>query len=173
MPAAEKIELKEAYAQILEDKPNFILTRYSGLDVGQMTDLRAKLREKGVEYRVVKNNVFRLAVLDRGEVKGMPENPFTGPIGVAFAGDDLPIAAKVLKDYAKDEEKFSLVAGVMEAHFYDESKVGTLASLPTREELLAKLAASLNGPATEMAGLLNNIMASLARAIKAVGEKNG
>ncbi len=173
MPSQVKIELKEHYDAILKSKPNFIMTRYSGLDVATLTEIRKKLSDGGFTYRVVKNKVFHLSVKDKGETRGIPETPFTGPIAVAFAGDDIGTAAKLLKDFSKTQEKFKMVGGVMESVWYDESKVESLASLPTREEVLAKLMATLNAPAQQMAGIMNNITASLARAIKAVGEKNG
>lgn len=174
MASAKNVQLQEDYSEIMKANPNFILTRYSGLSVLEMTDLRAKLREKGVVYKVVKNNVFKRALKEAPEIEGLPiDSTFKGPLAIAFTGEDVPSVAKVLKDYSKEKDKLKIVAGVMETTFYDKKGVEAIASLPTKEQLLATLAASLNSPATKMAGVMNNIMASLARAIKAVGEKNG
>lgn len=174
MPSQKNIDLQQNYSDTIKSSPNFILTRYTGLSVSQITDLRGKLREKGVTYKVIKNNVFKRALQETPEIDGFPyDSTFEGPLAVAFVAEDMPSAAKVLKEYAKEQDKLQIVAGVMETTYYDASGVESIASLPSKEELLATLAASLNSPATKMAGVMNNIMASLARAIKAVGEKNG
>ncbi|MCB1199691.1 MAG: 50S ribosomal protein L10 [Leptospiraceae bacterium] len=174
MPSQKKINLQEDYSSHLSQSPNIILTRYSGLTVAQLTTLRGKLREKGVVYKVVKNNIFQLALKASQDLKDFPyDSTFEGPLAVAFANEDVPGAAKVLKEYAKEQDKLQIVAGVMEQTYYDANGVEAIANLPSKEQLLATLAASLNSPATKIAGLVNNIMASLARAINAVGEKNG
>lgn len=172
MPSVKKQELKESYNNILEEYPDFILTRYSGLDVEHVTDLRRKLTEKNVSYKVIKNNIFLLSLKEKSGVKDFPEE-LKGPLAVAFTKENLPSVAKVLKDYSKENEHLQIVSGVMEDNYYDAKGVEAIASLPPKEESLAKFAAALNGPTTQIAGLMNQIMSSLARAIQAVGEKNG
>lgn len=174
MPAAEKTELKDEYLSILKSKPNFIVTRYQGLDVAQISVLRRKLREAGGSYKVVKNNVFRLALKESGVANDFPyDSTLQGPNAIAFASDDVPAVAKVLRDFGKENDKLKVVAAVMESTYYDEKGVATIADLPSREQVLAQLAAMLNAPATKIAGTLSNIMASLARGIRSVAEKNG
>lgn len=174
MPSLKNKELIEKYNGYLQESSNFLMARYSGLSVSEITNLRAKLHEQGLKFTVIKNNIFKLALQAREDLEDFPyDSTLQGPIGVVFAGEDVPAAAKTLKDYSKENEKFQIMSGVMESKFYDEKGVEALAGLPSKEELLATLAASLNSPATKMAGVMNNIMGSLARAIKAVGEKNG
>jgi large subunit ribosomal protein L10 len=173
MPSVEKTELKDQYAALLKSKPNFVVTQYQGLDVAQMSNLRKKLREAGGSYTVIKNNVFSLALKESGVVKDFPyDSTLTGPNAVAFAGADLPAVAKVLRDFGKENEKLKITAAVMDSTFYDAKGAATIAELPSREQILAQLAAMLNAPATKIAGTLNNIIASLARGIKSVAEKN-
>lgn len=172
MPSLKRKELKTSYSALLNEYPNFILTRYTGLDVAHMTELRRKLNKEEVSYKVVKNNIFLLSLKDQGTIENFPDT-LDNPLAVAFVKDNLPSVAKVLKDYGKENEKLQIVAGVMENQFYEGKEVEAMASLPTKEESLAKLAGALNGPATQIAGLMNQIMSSLARAVKAVGEKNG
>ncbi|MFZ5627810.1 MAG: 50S ribosomal protein L10 [Spirochaetota bacterium] len=174
MPSAEKTELKDEYASILKSKPNFIVTQYQGLDVAQISTLRKKLREAGGSYTVVKNNVFSLALKESGVVQDFPyDSTLKGPNAIAFASDDVPAVAKVLRDFGKENDKLKITAAVMESTYYDAKGVATIADLPSREQVLAQLAAMLNSPATKIAGTLNNIIASLARGIRSVAEKNG
>jgi len=174
MPSAEKIALKSTYDALLKERSDFILTRYSGLDVAQLTSLRKKLSDKGVKYTVVKNNVFRVSLESSGLVKDFPyDSTLKGPLAIAFVKSDLPVVAKVLKDFSKENEKFQITAGVMEAAYYDKNGVSAIAELPSKEQILAQIAAMVNSPATKIAGVLNNVMASLARGIRAAAEKNG
>lgn len=174
MPAAEKTQLKDEYASLLKSRPNFIVTQYQGLDVAEMSALRKKLREAGGSYTVIKNNVFSIALKESGVAKDFPyDTTLRGPNAIAFASDDVPAVAKVLRDFSKENEKLKITAAVMESTYYDAKGVATIADLPSREQVLAQLAAMLNAPATKIAGTLNNIIASLARGIKSVAEKNG
>lgn len=174
MPSAEKTTLKDEYAAILKSRPNFIVTQYQGLDVAQISALRKKLREAGGAYTVVKNNVFSLALKESGVAQNFPyDSTLKGPNAIAFAGEDVPAVAKALRDFGKDNDKLKITAAVMESTYYDAKGVATIADLPSREQILAQIAAMLNSPATKIAGTLNNIMASLARGIRSVAEKNG
>ncbi len=174
MPAQKKIDLKESYDELLKENPDFILTRFSGLDVEKMSDLRRKLLEKNAAYRVVKNNIFKLSVQGREDIENFPaDDELIGPLGIAFIREDVPSVAKVLKDFAKENEEFSMVSGVMESRYYDEKGIQSVANMPSKEESLATLMAALNSPATNIASLMNQVITQLARAIKAVGEKNG
>lgn len=174
MPAQEKIQLLEKYAALLDKSPNIIFTRYQGLSVAQLDVLRQRLKQQGVVFTVVKNNIFRIALAQKGLMEpSQMDSTLVGPLAVVFAKTELPQAAKVLKEFKKEHEALAIVAGVLDKTYYDANGIESLAGLPSREELLAKIAGSLNAPASQIAGLVNNIMASLARAIKAVGEKNG
>ena len=174
MPSAEKTTLKEEYSAVLKNHPNFIVTQYQGLDVVAISNLRKKLREAGAKYTVVKNNVFSLALKESGVAKDFPyDSTLKGPNAIAFTGADVPAVAKVLRDFAKENEKLVLTAGVMESTYFDAKGVKAIADLPSKEQILAQLAAMLNSPATKIAGTLNNVIASLARGINSVAEKNG
>lgn len=171
MPSLKKKELKESYNKILQEKPDFILTRYAGLDVQNITNLRRKLSEKGVTFKVIKNNIFLISLKEKSKAEGFSQG-IQGPVAVAFANEDLPSVAKILKDYGKENKQLEIMSGVMDSHFYDAKGIEEIASLPPKEESLAKLMATLNAPTTQIAGMMSQIMGSLARAIKAVGEKN-
>jgi large subunit ribosomal protein L10 len=173
MASAEKTELKKKYTSALKSNPNFIVTQYQGLDVAQISELRKKLRAAGGSYTVIKNNVFSLALKESGVVNDFPyDSTLTGPNAIAFATKDVPAVAKVLRDFSKENDKLKITAAVMDSTYYDAKGAATIADLPSREQILAQIAAMLNSPATKIAGTLSNIIASLARGIRNVAEKN-
>src|SRR5688572_32424981 len=141
----------------LVDAKAFYLADFSGLNVKKVTELRSRLRKAGIEYVVVKNTLAERALegLDLPDVAEF----FKGPTGVAIGKEDPVTAAKVLVDFAKENDnKPAMKAGVVEGKAYTAKQVGQLAKLPGREQLLAELAGSMNGI---MAGLYFVLQAKL------------
>lgn len=141
-----KIEDKK---QIVEDlKGKFattkvvIVTDYKGLNVAQMTELRRKLSEANVEYKVVKNTLLKRA--SEGTDAMMLADVFKGPSGVAFSFDDPVAPAKVLTQFAKDNNKLEIKAGVMDGKLLGLNAIEALSKLPSREELLAQVLSAMN-----------------------------
>ena len=173
MPSLKNKNLKESYQKLLSDNPEFILSYYSRLSVTEVTDIRKKLREKSdCKFMVIKNNVFRLALKEKKDIiKGANwDNTLAGPIAVVFAKSKLISAAKVLKDYSKENVK--MLSGVMESSFYDQDAIYSVADLPSKEELLIRIASSANASVVKMASGMKEVISSLARAIKAVVERS-
>jgi len=152
----------------LRERNNVILTNYSGIQVKDLSKLRKTLRGKNAEYRVVKNTLFKRALKEVG-ISGLDDH-LKGPVGVAFVKDEIGEVAKALKDFAKDVEKFSYSAGVLDNIVYDQGQIQRIAELPSKEVLIAQVMGLINGPARGIAVGMNQIMASLARGIKAVAE---
>lgn len=149
----------------LEAKPNFILAAYSGLTVKNMTDLRVSLLKEGSEMKVLKNNLFLRALKESKSHSGKEIDfgaEYKGPIAAIFSKDNLPTVAKICKDFAKTNENLIMKGGFFDGSVLDVKGVEGIAGLPSREELL-----------TQIAFGMNNVMSTLARAIKAVAEKNG
>lgn len=168
MVKQEKIdEVKDLTVRISEKK-NIILTRYSGVKVKSLSNIRNTVREKNADYFVVKNNRFKRALKDSG-YESMVEH-IKGPIAVAFANDEIADVAKVLKDFSKEEENFSFYYGVIDNVVYGEKDLMRVADLPSKEVLLSQVLSMVNGPATGVAMGMNQIMSSLARGIQAVAE---
>jgi len=119
----------------------------------------------------VKNNLFIRALRDTGYTE--IDSYVKGPVAVTFTGTDPSEAAKVLKEFQKEFKQFSFTAGVIDNVTYREEQIRTIADLPSREAVLAQIMGLINGPARGIATGANQIMASLARAIQQVGEKNG
>ena len=165
-----KIDEVSDLSQRLDERKNIILTNYSGVKVKSLNELRARLREKDAEYKVVKNNLFKLALKEKG-YENLDEH-LKGPIAVAFAGEQFGEIAKVLKDFVTEEEKFSYSIAVFDNVLYSEDQVKQIADLPSQEVLLGQVMSMVNGPASGIAIGMNQIMSSLARGIKAVAEAN-
>jgi len=152
----------------LMQRSNLILTNYSGIKVKDLSKLRKNLRSKNSEYRVVKNTLFKRALKEVG-IEGL-DNYLKGPIAVAFIKDEIGEVAKAFKDFAKEYEKFSFSAGFVDKVIYTQDQMKQIADLPAKDVLLAQSMSLINGPAKGIATGMYQIMASLARGIKAVAE---
>lgn len=139
-------ELKEKFSSV----QGAVVTDFRGLDVARVTKLRAKLREAGVEYKVIKNTLAKLAIEDT-ELSSLSEH-LQGPTAVAFGYDDPVAAAKILSDFAKENKELEIKAGIVEGKVIDFAGVKALADLPSREVLIAQVLAGLQSP---IAGFVN------------------
>lgn len=142
-----------------------IVAEYRGLDVGTVTDLRTKARKSGLYLRVLKNTLARRAV------KGTPfeqlSDQMAGPLMYGIAQD--PVAgAKVLAAFAKDHERFVIRGGAMPNVLMSVKDVKALATLPSREELLAKLMATMQAPVAKLVRTLNEVPGRFVRTLAAV-----
>ena len=175
MAQPRKIEAVAEYKGKLEEKPNFFLADYSGLSVEEITSVRTQLRGANSEMKVVKNNLFLRALKESDSHKNTEINfgeEYSGPIAVVFSQEDLPSAAKICKEFGKKTEKLAMKAGFLDGQVLNSKDVSGIAGLPSKSELLAKIAGGLNAPTQSIASGMNQIIASLARAINAVAEKN-
>jgi large subunit ribosomal protein L10 len=142
-----------------------ILAEYRSITVRDMTELRRKARGSGVYLRVLKNTLARRAVADT-PFKGLTEK-MVGPLAYGISRDPVA-AAKVLQGFAKDNEKFVIKAGAMPNRVMSAREVAELAKLPSRQELLAHLAATLQAPIAKFVRTLNEVPGKFARTLAAV-----
>lgn len=151
---------KEAAVKELQDKfgkaKSLVITDYIGLDVAEMTELRAKLREAGVDYKVVKNTLAKIAAnnSDLSEINEL----FSGPTAIAFGIDDVVSPAKILDDFSEDHELLEIKGGFLNGEVISKEKVESLAKIPSREQLLAKAFASMKSPITGLVNVLSGNM---------------
>ncbi|MDQ0149801.1 50S ribosomal protein L10 [Eubacterium multiforme] len=148
---AKVAEIKEK----LEKSQSVVLTSYQGLTVEEDTQLRKNLREAGIEYRVYKNTLVTLAAKELG-LEGMVQY-LEGPVSMAFGYEDATAPARILNDFAKDHKKLELKAGVVDGEVYDQAMITKIASIPSKEVLIAKLLGSIKAPLSNLAYLLNAI----------------
>jgi large subunit ribosomal protein L10 len=148
-----------------------VFVDFQGMTVEEVTKLRDDLRAKGVDYRVVKNKLVKKAL---GDVPflGKLEGALKGMTGVAWSYEEPSAAAKVLKDFVKDNEKLKIKAGLLEGQVLDGKAVqDQLATMPGKNEARAMLLATLQAPAQRMVMLLNTPGGNLVRALQAKAQK--
>lgn len=148
---AKVAEIKER----LEKAQSVVLASYQGLTVGQDTNLRKSLREAGVEYKAYKNTLVTLAAKELG-FDGIVEY-LEGPVSIAFGYEDATAPARILNGFAKENKKLELKATIVEGTVYSKEQAERLATIPSREVLLAKLLGSIKSPLSNFAYLLSAI----------------
>lgn len=162
---------QEIVAEVAAEVANaqaIILAEYRGLEAGDMTELRAKARGAGVYFRVLKNTLARRAVADT------PFAPLAekmkGPLAFAISADPVA-AAKVIHEFAKGKETFTIKGGAMPNAVMGPKEVGQLATMPSREELLAKLLGTMQAPVATFVRTLNEVPSRFVRTLAAIRDK--
>lgn len=148
----DKEELLEEYEQGLAQAPHAFLLGYQGITVPQVTELRARVRNSGGAYVVVKNTLALRAI--DSKALGQLKDHFVGPTAVVFSQKDPVAVAKALTDFAKDVPAVQFKAGLVEGRAVPAEQIKDIASLPSREELIAKLLFLLQSPVTRFARVL-------------------
>ena len=169
MDRAQKTEAVAELNRTFNEVGVVVVTRNLGLTVAQSTELRIKMREAGATYKVSKNKLAKIALKDT-DYAGLSDL-LTGPVGLATSTDPVA-AAKVVSDFAKANDKLEIVGGGMGATVLDKAGVTALASLPSLDELRAKIVGLVQAPATKLAQLSNAPAAKLARVFGAYGAKD-
>lgn len=138
---------KQVVAEVTEKFSNaksVIITDYRGLTVAEVTELRSRLRAQGVEYRVIKNTLLKIAAKDAG-IEGAEEY-FQGPTAVAYGLEDAVAPAQVLSKFIKEYKKMEIKGGILEGKVIGFDEVKALADLPPREILLGQVASVFQAP---------------------------
>ena len=165
MPTEKKVKDVEGLRELIESCSSAISANYEGMTVDAMTGLRRTLREKGIRFRVVKNSLIYLAADSAGQpaLKEIVQ----GPTGIAFGFDDPVEPARALTQFIRStRSSLTIRGGLLDGRALTSEKVASLAALPPRLELLARLAGQLAGPITGLAYVLNGPVAALARVLK-------
>ena len=152
MSKTERQATVESLAQQLKGSPNVYVTDFQGLNVARMTDLRRRLRAAGAKYVVVKNTLAQRALA----ANGLPALPaaFKGQVGLVLAGADPLPAAKVVGEFAKEFQKPSVKAGLVDGKTVEPAYVKRLGEIPSREALLGMFAGALNSILYQVVGAL-------------------
>ncbi len=169
MDRVQKHELVETLNATFADIGAVVVTRNLGLTVAQSTDLRQKMREAGATYKVTKNRLAKIAI--KGTDYEQLGDLLVGPVALATSPDPVA-AAKVAIDFAKTNEKLEIVGGAMGTQLLDASGIQALASLPSLDELRAKIVGLIVAPATKLAQLTQAPGAQLARVFNAYATKD-
>lgn len=168
-PRAVKEQVVRDLTTRLKETDSVYLADLTGLDVGEVTELRSRLRAESVECRVIKNTLTRLAVADAG----LPDlgETLDGPTALVLSND--PVApAKVLFDFGKvHEDRPRIKGGFLTGEIIDTAKVQTLSTLPGRDELLAKAVSGIAAPITGLVFTLSGVLSGLVRTLSAVSQQ--
>jgi large subunit ribosomal protein L10 len=158
----------EELGQIFESSGVVVVAHYEGMTVAQMQDLRAKMREVGGSVRVAKNTLAKIAL--EGKTSAKMAAVLTGMTALAYSEDPVA-AAKVCEAYAKTNEKFVIIGGAMGGEVLDQAGVKAVASMPSREELIAQIVSCIGAPASNIAGAIGAPAANIAGILKTIEEK--
>ena len=154
-----KIEQKQVVVNEIKEKlekaASVVMVDARGLTVEQDTALRKQLREAGVDYKVYKNTLMKRAF--EGTDFAQLDELLDGPSAIAISKEDATAPIRILNDMAKEAEALEFKGAIVEGTFYDVDGIKTLASIPSREELISKLLGSLQSPITNLARVLNQI----------------
>lgn len=154
-----KIELKQPVvaeiSESIKEAQSVVLVDYRGLTVEQDTELRKQLREAGVVYKVYKNTMMNFAF--KGTDFEVLAPHLEGPSAIAIGTSDATAPARLISKFAKEAPALEVKAGVVEGILYDAKGMQTIASIPSREELLSKLLGSIQSPITNFARVVNQI----------------
>lgn len=169
MPKKEKVEIVESLTEKIKENNGMILTEYQGLTVAEISDLRAKLRPLKCEYKVIKNTLTRRAM----ESAGLSEfsKYLEGPTAIAIENGDPVGAAKVLLDFSKEHAKLKLKAGMLGKKILSQQEVRALASLPSREVLIAKTVGALKAPLYGLVNVLQGTIRNFVYTLEAINKQ--
>ena len=164
MNRTEKQQLVTELTDKIKGAKALYYTDFTGLNVKRMTELRRRLRKAGVEYVVIKNTLALRAINE----SGLTGTRLRGPTGVVVSKDPVA-AAKLLTDFAKEnDQKPAVKGGMLEGRALDVAQVKQLATMPTREQMLAELGAGLQSPMAAFVGALNGMLYMFAGALEAL-----
>jgi large subunit ribosomal protein L10 len=148
---------------------SLVLAEYRGLSVSQLTELRSKARESGVYLKVVKNTLAKLAIKDT-QFECIDEY-LKGPIIIALSKDDPGAAARLVKNFSKDNENLVAIAVALEGQAHGPESIAQIASLPTLDEARATLLRILQAPLTQFVRTINEVPSSLVRVLNAKSQQ--
>ena len=165
----DKKAIVDEVAEVARNAVSLIAAEYSGITVSQMTQLRKTARESGVYMRVVRNTLARRSV--EGTPFACIQEKLIGPLVLAFSKEDPGAGARLIKEFAKTNEKLKVMALALDNQLLPPEGLNTLASLPTRDQAIAQLMSVMLAPVTKLARTLAEPHAMLVRTVAAVRDK--
>jgi len=169
MASPEKVAEVQAITDRFQAAQSLVMADYTGLTVHQMTDFRARCRAQNIDCRVVKNRLAMRAA-DAAEL-GFLKDHLKGPTALVFGPESQVDPAKLVTEFAKDNEALQVKGGMVDGEYLDAQQVVALSKVPSMDELIAKMMGSINSPASGIVGTVNGVVAALARAIDAVAKQ--
>lgn len=165
----QKKEIVKKLSQNLTDSKGVVFSTYMGLTVSEMEELRSNLREQDTELMVAKRTLLKKALAE-SKLEDVDMDAMEGGVAIVTGPDEVQ-PAKVMDTFAKDHEAVQFFGGIMEGKFIDTAKVKTLAALPTKEELYAKMVGSMNAPVSGFVNVLAGNLRGLVNALSAIKDQ--
>lgn len=170
MNRSEKDEIIGQIKELISDASALFLVDYAKVNVEDINKLRSNFRKEGVTYKVFKNTFFKKALADLGKFEKL-NGDLVGMIGVVVAKENYIAPAKIIKKYFDEKQKFVFRGCYIESEYYDASKLNAIASMPTKEEIIAGIIGSVAAPATGIVGAINAVMRDLVSVIDEISKK--
>lgn len=167
---AQKEDLVSQLVEKMKEAKSVVFADFKGLSVLEMGELRSNMRDKGVQFKVAKRTLLRLAAKEAG-FGDIPSDSLEGSVGAAFSMEDEIAAAKTIFQFAKKNKNLQLRGAIFEGKLLSVAEAKELAQMPGREELLGKFVYLVRYPVQGFHGVLNNTIAGFVRALNAVREK--
>ncbi|HSX41516.1 MAG TPA: 50S ribosomal protein L10 [Candidatus Saccharimonadales bacterium] len=172
--AITRAEKEQAVEQLQSDLSQLklaVMTDYRGLTVTEISELRAKLREAGISYRVTKNTLLRLAASNTPALKDIDPTTFTGPMALALSTEDEIEPARVVFQYAKTHDALEIVGAITgDGQVLSPAEVKALATLPTREQLIAQVVGTIAAPLSGLVGVMGANVRGIVTVLNAIKE---
>jgi large subunit ribosomal protein L10 len=170
MKKEEKAQIIEEIKELVLKSNAMFLVNYSGVNVADINKIRSDFRKEGVTYKVFKNTLYKKALAEAGSYQKFNDK-LVGMIGVAFAGENFIAPAKIIKKYFDEKQKFSFKGCYIQSTFYSPEQLNVIATMPTKEEIMAGIVGSIAAPASGIVGAINAVMRDLVSVIDEVSKK--
>lgn len=166
----KKEKIVESVAEKLNKSQGIYLTEFQGLSVEEISELRRKFRESGIEYKVVKNTLIKKA-LEQTNISDKFCEGLKNTTGIAFGYEDPIEPAKVIKKYAKDNEKLKFKIASVDGQIFESNQLDILSSMLSKTENIGRVAGSINNVISSIPGTINAVMRNLVSVIDQVGKQ--
>jgi large subunit ribosomal protein L10 len=166
---AQKKEAFEGLKEKMNDMKSAVFVNFSGIGVKEIDELRNSCKEENVGYTVTKKTLLKKALVEKG-LEGAEDKEFEGEVATVIGFEDEVSPARLVSKFAKDHENMSILGGVLEGSVIDSDKVGALAQLPSKQELLAKAVGSIASPLSGMVNVLQGNLRNFVYALSAIKE---
>jgi len=165
----KKTEINDLTKKFKEAK-GVVFVDYKGLNVKEVEELRQELRENKIDYYVAKKTLANIALKDAGQ-KDVDTKSMKGQLAIGFGQEDEIMPARLLHKFAKNHQSLKLLGGIVESEFLGEKEITSLALMPSKQELLAKVVGSIGAPLSGFVHVLKGNLNSLVYALKAIADK--
>lgn len=170
MNKQEKVDVVAEIKEQVSNSTALYLVDYHGINVEDINEIRSQFKKEGTTYRVYKNTLLKRALQEQGGYDEFLDN-LTGMTGVAFTGENFIAPAKIIKKYFDQKGNFKFKGCYIDSSYYDEGKLDTLASMPTKDEVMASIIGSIQNPATGIVGAINAVMRDIVSCVDQISKK--